>query len=1071
MKSNTAVRDWLRTQDLVRPLPRLFAEWNYNRYADPVVSHPNEDDNALDPDIYPIESIIEPNRPGKGIAKARVEHGTASIKRFGENRPRYYLSDDEDIYKYWSSQTNADGNSNFASPPQPQVIYGRNIEVNKIVIGFENSWATPDAWTLQITTDGVGWSTIVTNPAIAGDGRATVYWNGTGWTSSRPADQSLTRTIRGIRIVVTSMGPGRNKDNTQAYYTGWDGNDYPTTGAWAYLEVIEMSARLEHNLSEWLMGVESNQDISDTSQATPIGTLTTNDGSLTLFNGQTANGSGIFDNSNPQSPYRNLMEPNVKFTLDWTYDLSRNGDGIYEQSVGEFVFYGGPWAGQKSGEVTVNLFDHSVYLQEVFPLQCMYEDLSVSEIVIRLCDSVGFNNYNIPRSGMDDDIIPIFWNDGTKNLWEIFDDLAKSTQSAIYFDATGVLRVRTRNNAFNKAASPVWNVRAKSEGSELADLIEYEQREEFEANRVKVTYQAVGWAPDTGLIPQLQKVWEPDGTTVLRSSNLTRNLDKGDNALWITQSEIAIWPYVGIVNIAGEIIRYEGKRYVYFTGNGGQIQNEKWVKSHDEKEALDALTPERQRYRNTFTGALNITERGLWNSEEVRHSVDAEGFSVRHIAGGTRRTGVGGFHHDRQQSIVNLVSSGGVSAPGDMLLATRGGEGDSPFYHYGVRLRFNPEAGRDSQRAGLVINNNGGNEDGYFIELKATDKIGAAERGQRNELIVYARKGGVEHRYGDGKTIRIVQGGWYDVDVTLKPIPGSHQISVWINGSKIITTNVPPAHSSTMGGKFGMFLRGNTNVSYEFIYGIARNEPDPPDNFSYLDRKLGGYMGAQWQREWVWRWRQNTKRKKKSTGRERSKWNQYYFDEFGPIVHEVREFEVNFDPAPVLYSRIYSSNDWNSIVTEYNGGPFKGKFIMSNTSRANAVVHGEDTLSYAGVVQTLNQVMNIFGKALVISDAETITVENPSAIRKRGKIETEINSPWVQTKSMAQAVADWIKDHWGTGSDEVEVSVFGNPLFELLDVVRVIHPEKSIDANFFVVGINNSWSNGIETTLRLRRIV
>ncbi len=216
--------------------------------------------------------------------------------------------------------------------------------------------------------------------------------------------------------------------------------------------------------------------------------------------------------------------------------------------------------------------------------------------------------------------------------------------------------------------------------------------------------------------------------------------------------------------------------------------------------------------------------------------------------------------------------------------------------------------------------------------------------------------------------------------------------------------------------------------------------------------------------------RKDEHRSRKPSDAEKAK-HQFFFDEFGPICHEVREYRVKFDKGPVLHSRLYLSNDYQILLPEYSSDPFGAKFVVANAARQNAIVNGEDTLAF-GPQNAINQHFLIYGRALVQKEAETVTERDESAIQRRGRIATEISSKWVQSKEAASDLGAWINEHWSNSADEVNATIFGNPLIEVGDVVSVEYPEISATADthrYFVIGVSNSFDDGIETTLLLRR--
>lgn len=1071
MKSvDTVLKDQIRQSHSLNALPRLTADWNMNRFKNPVAYNVvSEELEGYDVEMFPIESIVEPFRPTKGILKARVGESAISSGYNTIRGAQYYLGNIEDQYKYWTSPQESDAYGNL-DDTAPYIVYDEDVDVNKIVIKVENTWASPAGCNVYVQyTDGGAWSRVSIMPEIHNDGSIVLYWNGFSWSVTRPADMTATRSIRGIKFEVMSLEGGRGKDGSQTfYYTHQSGQPYRkhlTTGSNSFFNLIEIAAHLEVDLSDRVISTSDSFDLSDTSFIYPLGTLTSNTGEVELYNGD-----GYFDTDNESSPLHDLLEPNVEFNLEYIYNIEGQ-----EFSVQQFRLFSEGFSGQKDASVHVSMTDHSKYLKEVTPTRTMYQNISAQEIVWRLCDSVGFNNYSID---IDDEAshfnIPVFWTDGEQTLWEIFDELSRATQTAIYFDCWGVLQIKTRQTAFDQTKTPVWTLRSENNGNELADIVELSQNEELGSNHVSVSYKTTKWDREERGIPVTQKVWEPEGDVVLRAAPLRKTLDEGQYIFYIPSDQVEVWQYSGLVQIQGEIIRYDGKYYTYYTGDNGENAYTRVVYSAADKEKYDNMTLDTQRHKNHFTGAFLVKERGVWNSEDKRHSVDADWYDIRSVVNDNRDTDASGFKHLRDESKILMQTGGRFKDANDFLFATRGRAVDSGFYYYGTKLEFVKEAGRHNQQAGIAIHLEGGSEDGYFIEIQATDALDNGHKARpHNEVRLYSRINGKRDGIGPtlGRKHFIAENVEYEIDVSWD---SNNYIGVWINGKNIITERVPSAQRLDWNGRFGMFVRGQTAAKFEYLYAVAREEDPLPEDFSFLDKAYSGYTGNQWDREWVYRWRTNSRRKRKRSGRERSRWNQMFMDEFGPIVHEVREFDVDFDPAPVWGSYLYSTNDWQAIATEYRASPFGAHFVMANTSRKNAVLNGEDTITLEGGDESINQIITAMGRVLVVSDAQTVVAKDEEAILRRGKIESSVDSDWIQSKEAAEEIAEWIRSHWSTGVDVQEVRVFGNPLIEIGDVVSIEYPLKHMSADshkYFVTAVSNSFNQGIETSLSLRRVV
>jgi hypothetical protein len=1136
--------EMLKNSDAIKALPFLRVDWNLNRYHGTHVHNiPNEEDAAFEPELFPLESIVEAVRPHKGINKARIGHSTVSS---GYDTPsisgtggRFYIADQEDKYKYWTSPKPAVGNvvpvfstSNFDTDEYPELtghdnltscrpyveygdwtdieggreFTGKFVKANKIIIKFENTWATPDDFDIVLETS-AGVLTIPDsqlNPLMwQGTGEIILRWNGSSWVHSNDPEWGNTgpvsvdpttnfprvNQVHSIGVVVRTLKggyqytkPGEALEQTRYFDNG---TYLLTTGADSFVDVIEISAHLEADLSEWLISEDNSFDMAEASTLYPVGTLTSNFGNVVLSNiyengeGEWVTGLFSSENNDPDVLWSDYMEPNAEIILDYIF---YDDDDNEVETVRQFTMFTETWSGQSDESVSIECLDYSKFFNTQHPPSVMWEKLPTSEIVWRLLDTLGFNKFNIELdSALETDFtINVFYTSGEETMWEVLDELARATQTAIYFDSYGFLRVKTRNLAYRPDLDPVWEFTSQDTPEQLSNVISLSHTSEFEPNSIKVVYQKTDWSEFNRGQPSLQRVWEPEGDFVtLRGTPLQKDLAADGGMIFIDPKQAPVWPWAGLVNINGEIIEFAGKEFVYYTGPDGTVKNKKVVKSDAERSAIQKDEVEDAfKAKSYFSGGLKVAEdefgelcRGRWNTEPAEHLVDAEGYSVRQYINGTGKSDVGGFRHLKNESKVQLATGARHKVYKDILIATRGAADDTPFYNYGTKFKFTHK--RTWQCAGIVINNSGNKEDGYFIEFTVSRRLGGEQRKNRGELLVYSRVNGKETIIGT-KPLAIAENIEYEVDVQYSLVEGSgaHRIQVWVNGKNVLTGLATGGQRATPTGKFGLFARGKTIAEFEYLYAIKRPEEELPDDFSYLDKVDRGYTGNQWEKEWVFQWKTYRRRvKKKKWTKEKKRFNRRFFDDFGPYVHEIREFDVQFEPAPVLHSRLYSTNDWGAAALEYRSSPFGAKFIMANTSRVNSILHGEDSLSFAGTGRSVDQILTVFGRTLIIEEAEEEVFENADQIRIRGRNEMELTSQWIQSKEAASHIGEWIKDNFSYGNDSVNLEVFGNPLIEVGDIVSVNCPEKYIDGNYFVVGVRDEYSNGIVTSLTLRRRV
>jgi len=1085
---NDEVKNNLKTSYNMQMVPRLRVDWNLNRYhvvdAD---NTPSDDTEGFDVEMFPAESLYEPLRPTAGIAKARVNESVASSGYAHPHQPRFYTGSVDDKYKYWTSPYQTDANGTFplttdgATSARPAVYYGGLITANKIVIKLENTWATPLNYYVYLQHNSATWTLISSEPAIDNDGQITLYSSSTGWTTTRP--QTLVDAqFSAIQFASFKMKAGRKKDGTVMTYRkrGHGSTLFSTDGSYSSLNVISIEPHYEADLTNRLISVSDTFDMSEQSDLYPIGTLTTNQATVTL-----SNEDGIFDEENTSSPYYGLIEPNANFNLEYIYTI--NGT---QQAVQQFNLYSTSW-NDSDGTVDVELDDYSIYLKEAKPNPMMLENKTVTECIWRLLDSVGFNDYAVQENDITTaHTIPVFWVTGEDTVWEILDTLSQATQTAVYFDEYGTLQVKTRDNAFQDKTDD-WTINGVKNGSTLPDIVSISGDSTFGSNHNTINYKTTNWKTSATGDPSQSIVWTPDtDVLVVRSNPLVQSLSTSDTHLFISQRAVRYWPYSSKVEIDGEVIEYSGKQFVYYTYDQSVDSNGVTTYSNptynvanpiddDTYNRLNSKTPVEYQYMNRFTGGLKITERGVWNTTSINHNINNT--SAYTAVGGVTTAGntiyganAAGVWLDAANSVLRIDSPSYMNNAKDWLWCYRGNPADTQYKVYGTRIAFYADGSSYTQRGGIVVQQSGTTQDGYYVEVCTTNSLTAAQRQHRQEVHIFSRKNGSNITLAVGSAMAVAENKWYDLDVYVTGTGTSQTITAWLNGQIAATAHTDGSNYQPSSGRFGVYGRGRSNIGFEYLYAIAREVPDPPDDYGFFDLKYGGVRGGAWQKEYVWEMRTRWKKiKKKKWVKETYRHNQYVFDEFGSYVHEVREFDVKFDPAPVQYSYLFSTNEWYTATLEYSSDPFGARFIIANTSRDTAILLGDDTLTYAGSGSSIKQVLCVLGRDLEVSDAQSIIATDDLAIRKRGEIDSEIDSDWIQSESMAQDVSSWMTKHWAQGADLITVEVFGNPLIEICDIVSVNYPNRHMATNthkYYVVGTSNEFSDGgLSTTLTLRR--
>ena len=224
--------------------------------------------------------------------------------------------------------------------------------------------------------------------------------------------------ISGIRVAVESM----NKPETT-------------------FDLIEMSPRLLVDLSPKVVEFTINKVLSDLGiTSLPVGQLLVSTGNLTIFDDDQA-----FNPNNENSIIKDYLKRNIKFSFYETI-LDVDSSNNYTVPLKTLYSEGFPQADVTGKTVSITLRDLFFLFESTLAPELLITEASLSYAVSLLLDSIGFSNYTFYRvDGEKDPIIPFFFISTNKNVAEILNELAISTQSAMYFDEYNNFVVMSKN--------------------------------------------------------------------------------------------------------------------------------------------------------------------------------------------------------------------------------------------------------------------------------------------------------------------------------------------------------------------------------------------------------------------------------------------------------------------------------------------------------------------------------------------------------------------------------------------------------------------------------------------------
>lgn len=391
--------------------------------------------------------------------------------------------------------------------------------------------------------------------------------------------------ISGIRIVVDTM----NKVDS-------------------IFDLIELSPRLTVNLSEKVESFSLTKAASDLGNSgMPVGQLLAGVGSVTMFDYDLA-----FSSLNTSSIVSKYLTKNIQFKF---YEVIVDVDGFdYFVPIKTMYSEGMPELSSSERVVDLELRDLFFYFESQSAPQILIQNASLSYAVSLLLDSVGFSNYVFKRAANESEaIIPFFFVAPDKSLAEVLNDIAVSTQTAVFFDEYNNLvfmskeymlpEAQVRETDITLYGSRDFEVSGqlsnKTTKEKLANIIEVSSQQDEVFNDGRISYTTRYIQRSYGTIRQASMIdqdktwiykpallWEVAGTENTRSINdvvgnqssyvlgaiplrttlsdavpVVQNgviqnnvMDLGEGVYWITR-------YNGYFYANGEIIRYDAVEF------------------------------------------------------------------------------------------------------------------------------------------------------------------------------------------------------------------------------------------------------------------------------------------------------------------------------------------------------------------------------------------------------------------------------------------------------------------------------------------------------------------------------
>lgn len=523
--------------------------------------------------LFPVESIVKSNRPACAGIKYYI-NGDVASGSYKEPRDmvypynfRTYIAGVNTPYKYYITQKGHGATL--------LITYPKTVFVNKIVIKFEISHSTPSTWTVRGTPQGGSKAELLSgtsssiisfpvdpNNKTFNEGTLTLYYKGPGtgtrWsTNEAEFDPSSYVSLTAVELQV---GAVTNK----------------------YIGIIEIAPKFVKDISENTVSFSIRKESSSSADGLlPVGFISANSLIMSL-NNYNQSSMGILSYFKDTTsfaadkiymykqaeikPYFKIFHSGGTYGATNKYDIIKQG-----------TFYIDSWTISEFGETEVTALDGAKILQETISPDVFCENYSITAIIRRVLDSIGFTNYKINTKTPlvnENGVISTnyWWTQDSKTVWQTLQEICKDTQMIGNFDENNVLQFYTRDYLYDTSRAASWTFLSNNTETEKASIVSLSKEDLPSANKIVVRWQS---AITSNYEQNSTVLWKSDNTylgALALTSDITTNTSIFGPGAYIQllpittdeeQNQQSLYAFNGYLLIDTEIIEYDAIQYQY----------------------------------------------------------------------------------------------------------------------------------------------------------------------------------------------------------------------------------------------------------------------------------------------------------------------------------------------------------------------------------------------------------------------------------------------------------------------------------------------------------------------------
>jgi hypothetical protein len=358
-------------------------------------------------------------------------------------------------YKYFVSDP---GVTSPAYTPKITAVYEKPIVTNKIVIKFNSIMTTPTINVVvdgtTITVDGSQNIAIPTSP----NGLLTLYWTGSAWTKTKwtTMPQFTSAGALSISTTMSKLTVKQISKVNKAEFNSYDSDTF--TEDLARMQVIEISPRLEIDLTDFVQDVSIDKSLDSKNNNLPISSTNSNSARVVISGiPATSNGTIVPILSSQSDSNLTILSNMLRKGIKVYIGFSLNGYSIAPTTnnyalntyIPGGVFYSDSWDEQDIDTVSIQCFDISKYLQSTPSPDYVVKQKGVFNIVTNLFEMAGFTDYDYDSlyKALNNKAVPVdlfyyFNNSKDTTLIDAINKILLPYQIAVYVDEYGIMKFK-----------------------------------------------------------------------------------------------------------------------------------------------------------------------------------------------------------------------------------------------------------------------------------------------------------------------------------------------------------------------------------------------------------------------------------------------------------------------------------------------------------------------------------------------------------------------------------------------------------------------------------------------------